>query len=300
MTAATLVRDFDPQDRPPRRPLDAKRYLTIAALLGPGVLIVAGGLFWPMGIMFGMSFQDRYPYPTALTLEAYRTVLGDAYFLRIIGRTFMLSLVVTVITAILGYPLAWFLVRSQSKWKHLVFLAVISPLLVSIIVRTIGWTIILGNEGMINAALVGLGIVKEPVQLMQSFWSVVVGMVHVLMPFMVLSISTVLGKIDTSYAEAAKVLGANPARTFLKITLPLSIQGIMAGSIIVFCLTAGAYVTPVMLGRGKVSLLAVNIQEQMVVLVDWPTGAAVAMVLTVGTLAALLLSNVVLRRHSRR
>lgn len=288
-----------PDEAPPRR-FDAGKLVSLAALLGPAVLLLAVGLVWPFIMMARMSLLDRFPDPTGLTLEFYQTVLTDPYFLRIIVRTFSLALVVTAITAVIGYPVAWFLARSRSRWKHLVFLGVISPLMVSIIVRSIGWTIILGNEGFINALLTALGIIDTPLRLMQSFWSVVAGMVHILIPFMVLSVASVLGKIDPAYAEAATVMGANPVRTFLKVTLPLSVQGIASGSVIVFCLTVGAYVTPVMLGRGKVTVLAMTIHEQMVVLVDWPTGAAVAMVLTLGTMVVLTLYGLFLRRHARR
>lgn len=296
---AHATRTALPDEAPPRR-FDAGKLVSLAALLGPAALLLAVGLVWPFIMMARMSLLDRFPDPTTLTLEFYQTVLTDPYFLRIIVRTFSLALVVTAITAVIGYPVAWFLARSRSRWKHLVFLGVISPLMVSIIVRSIGWTIILGNEGFINALLTALGIIDTPLRLMQSFWSVVVGMVHILIPFMVLSVASVLGKIDPAYAEAATVMGANPVRTFLKVTLPLSVQGIASGSVIVFCLTVGAYVTPVMLGRGKVSVLAITIHEQMVVLVDWPTGAAVAMVLTFGTMVVLTLYGLFLRRHARR
>jgi putative spermidine/putrescine transport system permease protein len=286
VTAARPARDF-------------ARLMPIA-LLAPGVLVVGLGLVWPFLAMLTVSFQDKFPDATRLTAEHYETVLTDPYFLRIIGRTFALASVVTVIAAFVGYPVAWYLARSSSRWKHLVFLGVIAPLMVSIIVRMIGWTIILGNEGLINAVLRGLGVVDEPIRLMQGFWSVVLGLVHILLPFMILSIAAVLGKIDRSYAEAANVLGANPLRTFLSVTLPLSVQGIASGSVIVFCITVGVFVTPIMLGRGQVTVLAITIQEQMVVLVDWPLGAAAAMVLTAGTLIVLALYGWFISRHARR
>jgi putative spermidine/putrescine transport system permease protein len=286
LTAARPVRDF-------------ARLMPIA-LLAPGILVVGLGLVWPFMAMLVVSLQDKFPDATRLTVEHYGTVLTDPYFLRIIGRTFALAAVVTVTAAVVGYPVAWYLARSNSRWKHFVFLGVIAPLMVSIIVRMIGWTIILGNEGLINALLRGLGLVDEPARLMQGFWSVVLGLVHILLPFMILSIAAVLGKIDRSYAEAANVLGANPLRTFLSVTLPLSVQGIASGSVIVFCITVGVFVTPIMLGRGQVTVLAITIQEQMVVLVDWPTGAAAAMVLTAGTLIVLALYGLFIRRQARR
>ena len=135
---------------------------------------------------------------------------------------------------------------------------------------------------------------------MRSFWSVVLGMVHVLMPFMVLSIATVLGRMDSAYGEAAATLGATPLRNFLTITLPLSVQGIAAGSVIVFCLTIGAFITPLWLGRGHVTIMAIAIHEQMVTLVDWPGGAATAMMLTAATLLLLGGYGLMLRRWARR
>ncbi|MET7245311.1 ABC transporter permease [Methylobacterium sp. EM32] len=284
---------------PPRRTIHRQAF-GLGLLLAPGLLILAAGLLWPCLTMLQVSLQDRFPDPTGYTLDHYRAVLSDAYYLRIIGRTFLLAGVVTLITAVLGFPVAWYLARSSSRRKHLIFLGIIAPLLVSIITRTLGWTIILGNEGLVNAILRGLGVIDEPLKLMQGFWSVVLGMVHILLPFMILSVAAVVGKIDRSCLEAATVLGADPLRRFLKVALPLSVQGIASGSVIVFCLTVGAFVTPVMLGRGQVSVLAVTIHEQMVVLVDWPTGAAAAMILTSGTLVVLAAYGLFLRRHARR
>lgn len=285
---------------PHRRPARDLGRLMPLALLAPGILVVGFGLVWPFVAMLAVSLQDKFPDMTRLTFEHYETVLTDPYFLRIIGRTFGLATAVTIVAAFVGYPVAWYLARSASRRKHLVFLGVIAPLMVSIIVRMIGWTVILGNEGLINALLRGLGLVDEPVRLMQGFWSVVLGLVHILLPFMILSIAAVLGKIDRSYGEAAYVLGANPLRTFVSITLPLSVGGIASGSVIVFCIAVGVFVTPIMLGRGQVAVLAVTIQEQMVVLVDWPTGAAAAMVLTAGTLVVLALYGLFVRRHAHR
>lgn len=284
---------------PPRR-FNLRRAATIAALLSPGVVLLALVLIWPFFVMLGLSLMERFPGPFVPTLTKYAEILGDDYVLRVGLRTFFLAVTVTGITAVLGYPIAWFLARSQSRWKHLVFLGTIFPLLVSIVVRTMGWTILLGNEGLVNALLRAIGLIDEPLPLMQTFWSVVLGMVHVLLPFMVLSIATVLGKIDHAFSEAAMTLGATPARSFLTVTLPLSIQGIAAGSVIVFCLTIGAFITPLWLGRGHVTVMAIAIHEQMVTLVDWPGGAALAMLLTAATILLLAGYGLLLRRWARR
>jgi putative spermidine/putrescine transport system permease protein len=285
---------------PPRRGANPRRALAAAALLAPGVLLLALILIWPFVVMTGMSLRERFPGPIGPSFEKYVEFLTDPYMLNVALRTFSLAATVTLLCAVLAYPVAWFLARSDSRWKHLVFLGTIFPLLVSIVVRTMGWTILLGNEGLVNAALLGLGLVAEPLRLMQGFWSVVLGMVHVLMPFMVLSIAAVLGRIDAAYAEAAATLGATPVRNFLSVTLPLSVQGVAAGSVIVFCLTIGAYITPLWLGRGHVTVMAIAIHEQMVTLVDWPGGATSGILLSVATLLLLGGYGLLLRRWARR
>jgi putative spermidine/putrescine transport system permease protein len=285
---------------PPRRGVPPRRALAAAAMLAPGVLLLALILIWPFVVMTGMSLRERFPGPIGPSLAKYVEFLTDPYMLNVALRTFSLAATVTLLCAVLAYPVAWFLARSPSRWKHLVFLGTILPLLVSIVVRTMGWTILLGNEGLVNAALLGLGLVTEPLRLMQGFWSVVLGMVHVLMPFMVLSIAAVLGRIDVAYAEAAATLGATPARNFLSVTLPLSVQGVAAGSVIVFCLTIGAYITPLWLGRGHVTVMAIAIHEQMVTLVDWPGGATSGILLSIATLLLLGGYGLLLRRWARR
>lgn len=284
---------------PPAR-FDLRKAATITILLAPGLALLGLVLVWPFLVMMGLSVRERFPGPFVFTLAKYAEFLGDEYLLNIALRTFTLALAVTAISAVVAYPVAWFLARSRSRWKHLVFLGTIFPLLVSIVVRTMGWTILLGSEGLVNAVLLRLGIVEEPLRLMQGFWSVVLGMVHVLLPFMVLSIATVLGRIDAAYGEAAATLGATPLRSFLTVTLPLSVQGIAAGSVIVFCLTIGAFITPLWLGRGHVTVMAIAIHEQMVTLVDWPGGAASAMLLTFSTLVLLVGYGLLLRRWARR
>lgn len=285
---------------PPAGLRDNRRALVAAGLLAPGIVVLLVALVAPFLMMLATSIQDQFPDPTGVTLDHYAAVVSDPYLVAIMVRTFLLAVVVTVLTAILGYPAAWFLARTPSRWKHVVFLGIISPLLVSVVVRTIGWTIILGNEGLVNNALAALGITAEPLRLMDSFWSVTLGLVHVLLPFMILSIASVLGKIDPAFAEAAFTLGANPVRAFTKVVLPLSIQGIATGSVIVFCLTIGSYITPIWLGRGFVTVLAIAIYDQMVTLVDWPTGAAMSMIVTAGTLAILAAYGLLTRRFALR
>jgi putative spermidine/putrescine transport system permease protein len=278
----------------------ARRSVRLALLLAPATLVLGLLFVYPLASMGSLSVRTVFPGAWQLTGEHYAKFVTDPYFQRVTLTTFELAAAVTILTIVIGYPVAYYFVRSRSRHKHWIFLGVISPLLVSIVVRTIGWTIVLGNEGLVNNLLRGLGVIREPLALMNNFWSVTVGLVHVLLPFMVLSIASVLGKIDPTLEESAEILGANPFWTFWRVTLPLSIQGIAAGSILVFCLTIGAYITPWWLGRGKVLLFSTTIYDQILVMIDWPFGAAAAMVLVAGTLAILLAYFAFIRGVGRR
>lgn len=264
----------------------------MALLLAPASLVGAA-MVCATAIMAAISVQGP---SAAVTLEHYRQFFADEYFLKAASRTFLLSLAVTSICVVLGYPVAWYLVRSRSRVRYLVFVAVLAPLLVSIVVRTLGWTILLGNEGIINHGLQGLGFADGPLPLMRSFWTVVVGMVHVFLPFMVLSIASTLGGIDPSLPEAAALLGAPPSASFRLVVLPLSIQGIGSGSVIVFCLSTGVFLTPLWLSRGSVSVMATVIKEQVLDASEWPAGAATAVLLTAATLGFVGLYNLFVHR----
>jgi len=276
-----------------------RRGLGVLLLLVPAGLLLAALFVYPLANMAALSVRSKFPGPFAYTVDHYAKFATDPYFLRVTRTTFTLALLVTGITIVVGYPVAYYFVRSRSRFKHWIFLAIVSPLLVSIVVRTIGWTIILGNEGLVNGLLRTLGLIREPIALMNTLSSVTVGLVHVLLPFMILSIASVLGKIDPALEESAAILGANPFWTFWRVTLPLSIQGIAAGSILVFCLTIGAYITPWWLGRGKVLLFSTTIYDQILVIIDWPFGAAAAMILVAATLAMILAYFALIRRVGR-
>lgn len=268
-------------------------------LLAPALLLVAVLLLWPLKEIVQISLQDRFPSPTSFGVSNYLRFLSEPYYGRVISNTFWLALTVSVLCAVCGYPVAWFLARTRSEWRHIVFLFVLAPLLVSVVVRTIGWTILLGSEGLVNRFLVGVGIADAPLRLV-GFWSIVVGMVHVLLPFMVISITSVLGRLDVSYIEAAATLGANRRKAFFNVVLPLSVNGVAAGFVIVFCLTIGSYITPIWLGRGAVPVLSISIYEQMIVLGALPLGSAMSVVLIAAMLVVLLLYGLTISRFVRR
>ncbi|MEJ8571821.1 ABC transporter permease [Microbaculum marinum] len=289
-----LVAAANPVSRP-----NTRRQLLIAGLLSPALALgIAVALTFLL--MAYVSVQEQFPGPASFALEHYLAFFSDSYLMEAAWRTIALGAVTTIICAVLGYPVAWYLVMLPSRYAYMVFIIILTPLLVSIVVRTIGWTVILGNEGLINAALTWLGIVEEPVPLMQSFWSVVAGMVHVLLPFMVLSISAVLSRMDKDAIEAALTLGATPRTAFRLIILPLSIHGVATGSVIVFCLTVGSYLTPLWLGRGSVPVMALTVRQQVLDLGDWPGGAVQALILAVGALGLIGLFSMAVARMARR
>lgn len=268
-----------------------RKRLAAAALLAPASLVAACMLSATV-IMAVISLGGG----PALSTEHYAEFFGDGFLLGAAARTVLLALTVTAACLLLGYPVAWYLVHGGPRYRKLVFVAVLTPFLVSIVVRTLGWTILLGNEGVINHALEALGLVDGPVPLMRSFWTVVAGMTHVFLPFMVLSIASTLGNIDPSLPEAAALLGADPATGFRTVTLPLSVGGIASGCVIVFCLSTGVFLTPLWLSRGSVSVMATVIKQQVLDAADWPAGATTATVLTIATLAIIAGYNIAIRR----
>ena len=176
----------------------------------------------------------------------------------------------------------------RQRWlKRLVYVIVIAPLFTSAIVRAFGWMVLLGRQGLVNGLLMGLGLVEEPLPLLFSEAGVIIGSVYILTPFMVLTVASVLQNLDPTLEEAAADLGARPSVSFWTVTWPLSVPGVVAGAVIVFTLSMSAYVTPSVLGGGKVKVIAMLVFEQFMALFQWPFGAALAVVLLLVTLAVI-------------
>jgi putative spermidine/putrescine transport system permease protein len=229
-----------------------------------------------------VSFVERFPGGSlrSLTTDHYSTLARSFYFDYVIS-TVSFGFQVTLITLLVGYPVALFMVGRGGLQYRLILLAVITPLLVGVVPRTVGWTILLGVDGLFNRLIQTLGLSSEPIQLLYTRNAAVVGTVHVVLPFMVLSIASVLSGISRSLHEASSSLGATSWQSFWRVTFPLSLPGVTVGSALVFCLAVGAYITPVVLGGGKVKLLGPLAYEQFMSIVNWPLGSAVAVVLTV-------------------
>ncbi len=227
----------------------------------------------------------------------YLKLLTDPYYLWVIGVTIALSAAVTLASLVLGYPIAYFLVRKAGRWSSLIIFLTVAPLLTSIIMRTFGWRVLFARRGLLNVLLLDAGWIERPLALLNSPVSVVVGLVHVLVPFMVLSIASVLQGINPRLGESARILGAGRMRTFWLVTFPLSLDGIATGSILVFMLANGSFVTLLLLGGGSLQTLPLLIYQQFTTTRDFAFGAAMSNVLLVLALLCLLLQLVLIRRR---
>jgi putative spermidine/putrescine transport system permease protein len=203
----------------------------------------------------------------------------------VLADTLWLGVLTTVASLLLGYPLAYHLALTRSRWKPLLIVFILSPLLVGIVIRCYGWMILLADRGLINATLMQHGWLSKPLPLMYNKFGVTLALVHVFLPFMVLSLTGVLKRIEPQLIEASQTLGASPRRAFFEVTLPLSLPGILAGSLLVFSLAISSFVVPILVGGFKVHVLPMVVYEQVLSVFDWPFGAANAFVLLVISVA---------------
>jgi putative spermidine/putrescine transport system permease protein len=261
-------------------------------LLSLPVLFFVFFLVAPHLYMVGVSFfkyRPREIFIPEFTIENYARFLVDPFYLGVLWYTIWLSFSVTVLSLLLGYPLAYFLARTQSSRKGVYIFLLLVPLMVGIIVRTYGWIVILGREGLVNNTLIALGIVAEPIKILFTHTAVVVGILGVMMPYMILPIVSSIQKIPVSLEEAGASLGANRFYVLLHVLIPQSLPGVVSGSIIVFTLTSGAIVTPALLGGPKIHTMGTIIYQLMIATLNWPFGSATAFVLLVMEFVIVLL-----------
>lgn len=275
--------------------------LVAKGLALPGWLLALPALFFLLVFfvlpLFDNSIRSFVDAEGGLTFTRYITLLSDPFYLRIIGETLLLSGGVTLICVVIGYPVAYFLVRKAGRWASLIVFLLIAPLLTSIIMRTFGWQVLFARRGLINNLLVDqLGIISAPLRFTNSPEITIAALVHVLVPFMVLSISTVLQGIDRRLEESAKILGAGRLRTFWEITLPLSLDGIGTGAILVFMIANGSFVTLVMLGGG-LQTLPLMIYQQFNTTRDFGMASAMSTILLVIAIACLFLQLRLVRQR---
>ena len=263
-----------------------------------GKMMVAPAILWlgiffvvPLLIVIAVSFAGRTPYGQVIfnfTLNNYLRFLEPLY-LSIFADTLVVAIVTTLITIIMGYPVAYSIAQLPKKWQQPGLILVMIPFWINFLIRSYAWVIILRSQGVVNTILLKLGLIEQPLQLLYNDTAVMLGMVYALLPFMVLPIYVSLEQLDKRLLEAAADLGAKPWTAFRKITLPLTLPGISAGTILVFISSLGMFVVPDVMGGAKSSLIGNLIQNQFLSARDWPFGSALSIILAVLSLLLIVL-----------
>jgi len=236
----------------------------------------------------------------ALTIENYVKFFTDVYYTAVLTRTVRIAFVTTAICLAMGFPLAYVLARTQTRYKNILIMLVVLPLFVGTAVRAAGWMVAFGNRGLINASLMGLGALSQPLEIMFSETAVIIGITAVNLPFMVLTLQSVIEGIDRSVEEAAFNLGATPLRMVRRVLLPLAMPGVLAGTILTFILAMNAYATPTLLGGPRFQMMGPLVYGQFVQQNNWPFGGAIAFILMTATLVLTLAANLVVQQSYRR
>ena len=259
-------------------------YLPVGLLAIPMLAFLSYFFFYPAIALLLSSIQTQNSQGIIgrpFTLAHYARLIHVELYARVLWNTLRISVITSLLATVLAYPVAMVMVKSRPMVTRIITLIVIAPLIVSVVVRGYGWQLILQNgpKGMLNWILMTLHIADAPLSILYTETAVIIGSLHVFFPMMVLPLASALGKIDPNLEDAARMLGAPWWRVFLRVTLPLSMPGFVAGFTLVFSLTAGSFVVPAILGGASAIMLGNLIEQQIFVVYDWPFGAAIAVVL---------------------
>lgn len=269
----------------------------VLLLLLPGLLALGVSFVAPMLWLLRASFStSALGGPSGdWTLDHYTDVLFDPFYWRVTTNTLTYGLSVAFFAVVLSYPIALFLARSTSRWRGLLTALAIAPLLTSGVVRTYGWMVILGDRGVINGSLQALSLIDTPMRLTNNLLGATIAMIEILMPYAILAMLSGFGRLNAQLEEAASMLGANRLRVFWRIILPLSLPGIITAALLVFVLAISGFVTPRLMGGGRVFVLATEVFQEATVTLNWPLAAALAMLLLVMFSAIIVLYRRALR-----
>ena len=276
--------------------MKTRRTFALAALsLGPALALLILFFVIPIASTIKTSLLTYDPARAAIppvTFQNYLAFFTNPLYQSVLFRTVRIALLVTVVLLCVGYPLAFYMVGASSRARSVLTIVILSPLLVSVIARSYAWLVILSPSGLVNRLLLAAGLIEKPLKMMYTEGAIVVGLAYVLLPYMVLSIDAALRLVDPRLESAARSLGASPPAAFLKITLPLSMPGVVSGSVIVFALSASAFVTPAMLGGSSNKVVASVLYEQTLVFFNQPFSSAIA-------ISFLILNAVLITLYSR-
>jgi putative spermidine/putrescine transport system permease protein len=250
-------------------------------LLLPACAVTLVAFLLPMGWLARLSLgrASGGVLLDTVTAENYVRFFTDSFYLGVLWRSVWVASSVAVLAVLAAYPIALFLFRSRSRWRGLLAVLTIAPLLVSSVVRTFGWMIILGDQGWINGALHLAGFITAPVHLMNNVTGVLIGLTEIMMPTTTLALLAGFARLDLTQEEAARTLGASPWRCFCRITLPLTAPGIAVAGLVTFVLSISSFITPSLLGGGRVPMLASTIYEEALETLNWPLAAAISLIL---------------------
>ena len=269
-------------------------------LSAPAFLLYIGMFLIPLIMTLMLSFytynESQGGIIPGFSFVNYVEVVTDSYFHKIFLRTLWMAILVTLFCVLLGTPEAYILHRMSSPWKSICMVAILGPLLVSVVVRTLGWAILIGSKGVINQTLLTVGIIDQPIKIMFTMTGVVVALVHVLIPFMVLSVWASLQKLDARVESAGLSLGASPFTVLRRIVIPEIMPGILSGSVIVFALAASAFATPSILGGRRLKFVATTTYDEYLGTLNWPLGASIAALLLIANIIIIMTYNKFIER----
>lgn len=265
-------------------------------------LIVAPGLILLVVFLVLPLFSIIWPtlYDGGFTLDSYISFFNSSYNVSILWRTVKLSMIVTVLSVIFGLPTAYFIARSNRKWRSLMMGLVLFPLLTNSVVRSFAWINILGTNGIINRALLATGLIQEPIQLLYTEFAITIGSLYLFLPLMITTLVGILENIDSEIVEAAETLGAIPVVAFMKVIWPLSIPGVIVGSILVFTGTLTAYTTPQLLGGNQNMMMSTFLYQNAMTLGNWQNAGVIALIMIVTTILVMKGFNLLAARIDRR
>ena len=273
------------------RPTEERREtLRHVLMLLPAVLVLAVLFAYPL-----LGIVNRSVYKAGYTLDMYRQIFRVPVYLQVILATFKVSALVTMVCLALGYPLAYVLATRRPRTAQLLMIIVVLPFFTSIIVRTYAWMVLLGRNGIVNQYLMALGLSDKPLLLLYNQGGVVIGMSYVLLPYMVLTVYSVMRSIDPRLVRAAHSLGASRLQAFRRVFLPLSLPGIAGGTLLVFILSLGFFITPALMGGPGDMMIAMLIEREVEITLNWSFASALAVILLALTLVGFAGYNRIVR-----
>ena len=255
-------------------------------LILPAAIVIGVGFILPVALLLSRSVLEPVP-----GLENYVRLASNMIYLRILANTLVISAFVTGICAVLAFPVAYTLAKSGPILRALLSFVVIAPFWTSVLVRTFGWMVILQRQGVVNNLLLSVGLISEPLPLIYNRFGTLVGMVQVLLPFMIFPLYSIMRRINSSYMSAAATMGAKPFRAFIRVYLPLTKPGLIGGGTLVFMMSLGFFITPVLLGGPRDAMIANLIEEQVIEFGDWGMAGTLSVALLAATIVALVLAR---------